>query len=50
MDEISTHQTSKTEQMQNVDTTKPNVKTLDFIRQFARIYFPVASMPGLVLN
>lgn len=50
MEEISTQQNSKTQQMQNIDTTKPNKKTLDFIRQFARIYFPVANTQGLVLN
>lgn len=28
----------------------PKEKTLDFIRQFARIYTPVGTMPGIVLN
>ncbi len=50
MEEISTQQNPKTQQMQDIDNTKPNKKTIDFIRQFARIYFPVANMQGLVLN
>ena len=28
----------------------PRKQTLDFLRQFARVYKPVSNMPGLVLN
>lgn len=28
----------------------PRKQTLDFLRQFARVYKPVHNMPGLVLN
>lgn len=28
----------------------PSSRTLNFIRQFARVYMPVAKMPGLILN
>lgn len=28
----------------------PKKSTLDYIRQFARIYMPVDSMPGILLN
>lgn len=50
MEETSTQQTSKTDQMQHIKNAKPSKKTIDFIRQFARIYFPVDNMHGLILN
>lgn len=28
----------------------PKKDKIDFIRQFARVYMPVSSMPGIVLN
>lgn len=28
----------------------PRKQTLDFLRQFARVYMPMTDMPGLVLN
>lgn len=45
MDKTSTTMTKEKEQK-----GAPSSRTLNFIRQFARVYMPVAKMPGLVLN
>lgn len=50
MDETSTQLTQSSEQMQKEEQKAPSKKTLDFLRNFARVYFPVANMQGLVLN
>ncbi len=30
--------------------SEPRKQTLNFLRQFARVYMPMPDMPGLVLN
>lgn len=47
MDKTSTTMTNEKIRKQE---DAPSSRTLNFIRQFARIYMPVAKMPGFVLN
>lgn len=47
MDKTSTSMTKdKIRKQENV----PSSRTLNFIRQFARVYITVPNMPGLILN
>ncbi len=48
MDKTSTTMTNKKIRSQKTDA--PSSRTINFIRQFARVYMPVGKMPGLVLN
>lgn len=52
MDENSTQTISTNPSPRAAAEAAPGPKkmTLDFIRQFARIYTPVGSMSGIVLN
>lgn len=34
----------------SVPQAGPKKSTLDFIRQFARIYVPLGNMPGIIMN
>ncbi len=49
------NETSTQPQTQMLETNEPkrggvSQRTIEFLRQFARAYMPVAEMPGLVLN
>lgn len=48
MDKTSTTMTNEKSRLQK--TNAPSSRTIEFIRQFARVYMPVGKMPGLVLN
>lgn len=48
MDETSTQ--IQTKHQATASHPSPKVSTLELIRQFARTYMPLGSMPGLVLN
>lgn len=48
------NETSTQPQTQMLESNEPKVsvsqRTIEFLKQFARAYMPVAEMPGLVLN
>lgn len=50
MNETSTQPQTQMLDSKERQTSGVSQRTLDFIRQFARVYMPVAEMPGLVLN
>lgn len=50
MDNISTQQKPQNIKMRKAINKAPAQHTINFIRQFARVYMPVSGMPGLVLN
>lgn len=47
--QLPTHTLSENHET-SMPAATPKQSTLDTIRQFARIYMPVGSMPGIVLN
>lgn len=52
MKEISTPVKKSSESQKEVSHEMPGRRTLDFIRQFARVYqaTPIAVLPGVILN
>ncbi len=50
MEKNSTHLHMPDTKARKQQRKQPKRSTIMFIRQFARVYMPIASMPGLTLN
>lgn len=50
MNETSTQPQTQMLESKEPKTSSVSQRTIEFIKQFARVYMPVAEMPGIVLN